>query len=524
MTMSSIPDFSSMNEADRLKYFEEQQKKQKELVDQSIKSKQTMSAMRVRPIFQQARDHATKASTTSSVPSKVSPPAPFSGTSTSANNMLRLAFGENPFRPKQRFGQNGFIPDTQHIFVLLSAMDNKMASTRKFVEGCEFWTPLISQYYLSVLIFIQVARAKHEAGLLSGELADVYDLFCGHSPAINLNALPVPGPFLNLLSQIAAHIPHLVDMDNICPIVPNNLEVTNTNYYKYEGTCANLLGRLPNVPYILDQIHVVAEQLRASPVGIDVANQGRVIHKTIFGTSMFNTNSGSAGAAAMWNTRVPYQANISDDAKYVSADPAARHPFFLNRGLLSQITDYAALINVSELASASAAAITLSWTQFLGLDNMPFFLQVVRIMSWYSKFWQGSSDLMSFTPSGHTGGQTSFEVVSPPVNLAAITADGRFYPLDLKMKGFSRNPLAPDADCFDAALGPINLSWTPADMFTGKQAHVGVIADERTLATRRMAGPYFSETVVNITGEINPSSAYAGILNQYYYSSVALKN
>lgn len=520
--MSSLPDFASMNESERLKYFEEQQKKQKDLVDQSIKAKQTMSAMRVRPVFQQAIDGAKSASKSSAVSTKAAPPPPFSGTSASANNMLRLAFGESPFRPKQRFGQNGFIPDSQFLFTLLSIMDMKMTSTRKFVEGAEFWSPLISQYYLAVLVFIQIFRAMHEAGLLSGEAADVYDLFCGHSPAISLTSLPVPGPFLNLLAQYAVHIPHLVDMDNICPMIPNNLDTTNTNFYKFQGLCSNLLGRLPNVPYLLDQIALLRDNLIAAPVSIDVANQGRVLHRTMFGQALFAINA-APGNAAQWNTRVPYAAGVHADAKYISCDPASRHPFFLNRGLISQMTDYAALINVNAPAAHNAATITPSWTQFLGLDNMPFFLQVVRIMSWYSKFWQGSTDLASFSPNGHTSGQNIFSLVNKPAALANIT-DARFYALDLKMKGVARNPLAPESDSFDAATGPINLSWTPADMYGGKLTDTATTATEANLSTHRLGGPFFTESIVDITGEINPTSAYAGILNQYYYSSVALKN
>jgi hypothetical protein len=521
--MSSLPDFASMNEADRLKYFEEQQKKQKDLIDHSIKAKQTMSAMRVRPVFQQALDGAKTASKASSVPTRAIPPAPFSGTSTSANNMLRLAFGESPFRPKQRFGQNGFIPDSQFIFTLLSTMDMKMTSTRKFIEGAEFWSPLISQYYLAVLVFIQIFRAMHEAGLLSGEAADVYDLFCGHSPAISLNALPVPGPFLNLLSQLSVHIPHLVDMDNICPMIPNTLTVTNTEFYKFAGNCANLLGRLPNVPYLLDQIAQLRDKLNQTPLDIDVANQGRKIHHVAFGQPMF-ANNAAPGNVAMWNSRVPFAATLSADAKYIACDPASRHPFFLNRGLLSQMSDYSALINVTAPAAFNDPAITPSWTQFLGLDNMPFFMQVVRVMSWYSKFWQGSTDLASFSPNGHTSGQNIFTLVNKPRDLNSIINGGRFYPLDLKMKGKARNPLAPESDSFDAATGPINLSWTPADMFAGKSADDAPTATEASLSTHRLGGPFFDETVVDITGEINPTSAYAGILNQYYYSSVALKN
>ncbi|AZT88579.1 capsid protein [Drechslerella stenobrocha partitivirus 1] len=520
--MSALPDFSAMNETDRLAYFKEQQEKQKELVDQSIKAKNTMSALRVRPVFQQAIQSAKSAPSSSVVPTRSVLPPAFSGTSSSANNMMRLAFGENPFRPKQRFGQNGFIPDSQFIFTLLAAMDQKMASTRKFIEGAEFWSPLISQYYLSVLVFVQIFRAKHEAGLLSGEAADVYDLFCGHAPAIALNSLPVPGPLQNLLSQIATHIPHLVDMDNVCPLVPNNLDVTNTMHYQYNGNCVNLIGRLPNVPYLLDQIARLRDALNATPIAIDVANQGRVIHQNAFGRALFATNN-APGNAALWNTRVAFATNVEDSAKFIACDPAARHPFFLNRALISQLADYAALINVQQPAAFDAAAITPSWTQFLGLDNMPFFLQVVRVMSWYSKFWQGSDNLANYSPNGHTAGQSIFRLVAPPANRDSITTGGRFYPLDLKIKGQSRNPLAPDADSFDAALGPINLSWTPADFFTGKSGQVAPIADETSLLTHRIGGPFFSESVVNVTGEINPSAAYAGLLNQYYYSSVALK-
>lgn len=520
--MSALPDFSAMNETERLNYFKEQQDKQRELVDQSIKAKNTMSALRVRPVFQQAIKSAKTAPTTSVIPTRTVPPPPFSGTSASANNMMRLAFGENPFRPKQRFGQNGFIPDSQFIFTLQAAMDQKMASTRKFIEGAEFWSPLISQYYTSVLIFIQIFRAKHEAGLLSGEAADVYDLFCGHAPAIALNSLPVPGPLQNFLSQIATHIPHLVDMDNVCPIVPNNLDVTNTEYYVFQGTNTNMLGRLPNVPYIMDQIARLRDALNATPIGIDVANQGRVLHQNAFGRALFATNA-APGNAALWNTRVAYANNVPANARFISCDPASRHSFFLNRALISQLADYSALININQPAAHDAAAITPSWTQFLGLDNMPFFLQVVRVMSWYSKFWQGSDNLANYSANGHTAGQNLFTAVAPPANVNAITAGGRFYALDLRIQGRSRNPLAPDADSFDAALGPINFSWTPNDMFNGKSAQIANIADEASLSHSRIGGPFFSETVVNVTGEINPSAAFAGLLNQYYYSSVALK-
>jgi hypothetical protein len=506
---NALPDFASMNETERKAYFDEEQKKQQSLIDSSIKAKATMGALRVRPVFTQAIDSAKNASTTSAVSHKTAPLPAFSGSSSSSTNMMRLAFVDNPFRVQTHFGINGFIPDVNHLFLLLSMMDAKMVSTRKFIEGCEFWLPFISQYYMSVIVYLQIFRAMDAAGILTGQALDVYEIFCGLSSTVTLSSLPVPGPFLNFLSQISAHLPHLADMSTIVPAIPCDLVSTNNDYYYFTGTCANLIGRLPNVPVILSQFRTAANN------DFTAANQGRILNHSIIGGMLFDTTA-APGNAALWNTPVAFTTPASMMSHF-GQDPSSRYPVFISGPLITQFETYRAMASPPTFPNRAATGNpNLTWTTFLGLNNMGFFLDCVRIMTWYSKYWQGSTSFSQFAANGHTGGQSEF-TLNTQEHDATLRA-GRFPAHDFTFKGKSRNPLAPDSDSFDAALAPINLN-SLHDRQVGHSATY-----QYNNPAQRIGGPFFELSTTHVTGDLKPSNAYAGLLTNYYYSSVALKN
>jgi hypothetical protein len=83
-------------------------------------------------------------------------------TSSGTPNILRLA-STQPFYTVTNLATSHYVPSLINLFAILATMDAQMVNTHKFTQSNPNWHPLISQLFISMMVYIHVIRCMMES-------------------------------------------------------------------------------------------------------------------------------------------------------------------------------------------------------------------------------------------------------------------------------------------------------------------------------------------------------------------------
>jgi len=253
-----------------------------------------------------------------------------------------------------------------------------MVTTHKFTQSNPVWHPLVSQLYISLLIYIHIIRCMVESDTSNIELLQFYDLLYRH---LGLESLVVPGPLVPLFAAITLSSSPHEWLGNICPTIPMTTGASAHNGFLLQS---RLYMCLPSIPFIIDQLY-------------ELATLGAL----------------TDGQYATWQNRISNiftsAANNTTEAIYNVLTPNARFHTFVPRTMAEKFATYMPSLNLpSRLThTATASQTEMSYLQFFGFEAYDttgtasnWLTTVGPIMSTYSSFFQGSVSLMSISPIG----------------------------------------------------------------------------------------------------------------------------
>jgi hypothetical protein len=452
-----------------------------------------------RNVVAEARRELTDASSSAAEPRTPAPPKTFTRASDrSAANATRLVFGSNPFHLRTRFVDNAFFPNFLHLFMMLSLADRKMSATDKFVRVAEFWTPLVSRIYVSVLLIIQVLLAMKSAGRLSHDNETFVNWFVSTFP---LNTLPVPGFLVNSLQCISNVAVAATNYRSHCPELP---ELVPTQPRRLFMICNNLAMRLPNIPVLINQLaaHYATVNV-ANPVPTpDTVGRWNAFGQTVFATALTGAPTSTSDRTAI--TAVPVE------QQWLFASPGFE-PYLGNKNIGSNLLEYAGemlalLPTAFRPAAAPTAGTAVTWRTFCGFGTSHrWFTEFARIMTDYSKHVKESCSMADISHIGHAGALIR---ASNPANLYAVPTT-RYPDIDYTMSNVAvKSASVSESDELDGAVALVNT----AELTAAPLAVHGFAA-----LTPLHRGPYYELLDQRIAVELNPVDGFGQVFSDHYH-------
>jgi len=338
--------------------------------------------------------------------------------------------------------------------------------------------------------------------------------------------LPVPGPLIPFFTALSVSSPLLLDYESVSPFLPPVPLATEHRSYVPAN---NLAGRVPSPNVILDQHRAY---LSAVQTAADDAARKTAVLQWPFFLRRIHKQAGAANPAHNDRAHSPLAPLGADptnpyDRTALSGDAQARilgltpfHQtgFSVSTRSLNPIVDSRAYIQALlpqsrtiDADPATRATASLSWRQFLGLEDFEYLDEVLRVMTLYCKHLKSSTILGAIPPVGHTAGQHVAVKVALSGNITT-----RFPQITHAFRIQGRNNQTPSADNSDAAITAVNYSW-----FTTQGWHDfdDTTAEVHTTASvNRLRGPFFHKLpLVKRSDTVTPSAAYSSIITDYYH-------
>nr|BBU59855.1 capsid protein [Rosellinia necatrix partitivirus 23] len=455
-----------------------------------------------RDVVREARQELVNARTSAPAPSVPVGPKAFTRSSDrSAANAIRQVYASNPLTARTHFGLNFFIPNFLHIFQMLYLMDRKMVATDKFTRTSEFWTPLVTRIYISVLLYVQILLAMQSAGRLDGDNELFLEWFLR---TFKPSTLPIPGPIVNLFATLSNAAVSATNYKSHAPTLPPKPHTRGQDLYLFTTTLAS---RLPNVPALLNQYHAhLTFALPAAANNAETIGRWPSFGHTVFAAALL----GAAPATAFEQTAVNGANNAARNWLFQS--PGFLQPLFTTRNIGSNLQDYAPamlpMLPAIFVSTANALPNGVpTWRQFLGLQTeFQWFTEFARIMTDYCKFFKESCSMADIAHVGHSG---SLIRASNPANLYAVPAT-RFATLDLTMSNATSYTHAiSESDEIDGCVALFNTD----EITTTAGLPVGVTHANPPLH----GGPYYALATAKTAAEINPVDGFGQILTDHYH-------
>jgi hypothetical protein len=441
-----------------------------------------------------------------------------------AENCLRYSIGPNPFSRVIRPGDNYFIPDAEHLFRALDATDLLMVGTKKFTDAALGWHPLISRYYISLLVYLQIFRCMQTMGVLDPNTSMQIDQLLQRFP---LECWPVPGSIKPFIAALTVSNPDFEDLGDVCPYVPPRPSIVPA----YAAFADNLNGRLPNPIIIRDQFNAILANLETQ--ADNAARVNAAATWPSFMTNVINTAVTTAAPAHPYDT-TPFIDGLPSHVVRDYNGPGLNSGFHLTSSAAQILVDnrYRLRLAFGTRLRANTDFTNYTWMQTLGLSNYNVLDVCLPIMAIYTSHISASVTLADISPVGPMCAQVmcTLETLlpAPEVNDATavppVASSTRFMPHDLTFRAESANRQIVPADASDGVITAINLSkLADGDGIDRNEDPLAVINPR--YHTNRLGGPFFDAfPTLDNTVPVNPSASFSTIISANYHSQTPLRS
>jgi hypothetical protein len=371
-----------------------------------------------------------------------------------AHNAMRLILGlSSPYYPATLRGINTYIPSFHRAYIILDSCDEQMSTTKQFYDGSAGWHPIISRYYIAVLLHIHVFSAMRSAGQLRYAAALFYDQFVNNHP---LETLPIPGPLVPVFQSLASSIPSTEELDNVVPELPLACSASRaTNCHLANA----FLGRIPSPAALLDQyVRLITFASARNNANTQFTNSVQDVADWNGFLTVLCGNDLTAIPAAT-DSAITKRAITSTvlEETLSSHSPGLNQPVWCSPSIAEKLQSQGRRLKgiIPTAMTADTSTNSIGWDRYMTVDttaNAAFFDTVTTWMTNYSKFFRSSKPLSEISPAGHTAGQVTY---LPTATLATPTT--LYTAFNPAFEASVRNLACPDSDKLDAAVSLLNV-------------------------------------------------------------------
>lgn len=432
-------------------------------------------------------------------------PIPFSGApkTEGAPALLEISAAV-PMYTVQRRSVNYFVPNFQFMFWILSLCDNMMLSTHRFTQSAPAWLPIVSQLYISVLVWYQILRIY----VHTGYGIQFADYVRNMEQVLRLDECLVPGPLVPFLESLAATNGPFDWIGDIIAAIPNFDDLWQPTFHIPNE---QQLHYLPWPVVLLDQLVNFATWVPTAPQ--TVYGHFRWYHNVFSVASSLNTNRyrryllSPPGAGSLFCTE--------------SQTNAARgywNTLFSTFDRVGSATNNIRMNNVLQI---------IGFQTTTGAAQADWFQYVAIVMQKYGMYFNGSKQLKAISPVG-----LGASMVHGTLDVSANASDwlypanypGPFFtnrfappheiPSELRFSfGHSDHELEEVAEQYQL-LTSTNVSFSSVPTQHGRT--------QLTDALTRV-GDYWTMLQHRQIDDINFKHQFAQLIASRYHQSVALK-
>jgi hypothetical protein len=385
------------------------------------------------------------------------------------------------------YSPSTFIPDMSTTFYTLAYMDTTMASTKRWTDNCMGWVPPISQMYISLLIYVHIARAMDSSSLL-GPMSELKVFLDTFNTVFPMTDLWVPGPLVPMFRNLSAFWPSLDDQfGNVSPTLPDSPSWSARTFFSLGQLAQTDVPNknLPNISVFISRLRTICALAVSTPNNTGMtqpaftnAMNGPNRCNQLFGRTVDNTEVAalsSPGSMFAYPDQLPLWINAN---------------YSISRLQIPQ--------DLSLGAAPSTPAD--SWTSFIRFANNEhtWFGPVSAVMAKYSQFWNGSTTLSEIAPNTSAACAVKLrydpfltdihqapifhpavaQVVPPnpnPQNIVAVDAVDAYYALRTSARVVVDGTIAlkgmPDAHVFASSVFTYNAYDDDADQAAARHGN-----------------------------------------------------
>jgi len=401
----------------------------------------------------------------------------------------------------QRLQPNFYFPSALAFFQTVSACDRAMVATKKFLDGTESWTPFTSQYYASLLFYLQVFRTYSKSGIPDQAGFDFVDMFEAN---IDLKNIAVPGPWVPFIRSLSVVEAHHESFANIAPILPAIVSSPLTAQGHYSWLTA-VNRTLPNPLLPMDQTIALANWARTD------ANPAFISYRNVMGLTL----------SSVTDTNNVFQLLLGPTASSWSAQSRGR-----TMTTWEFWNDNRRLLPTRLAHDYAGANVVDSYLKLFGLENLDnsrnhgFFDVIKNDMALYCQFFKGSVPLSTIDVVGSGAGiprhsvrdeAATSEFFYPSYNQLSTRrhAQGhRMFPTDMQFN-MSHGDLS--LDTVDEQYSMSTLINTDIGTVTAPPGHNPVVSADL------VEGPFWDITVMRRARRFSPIPSYSTVIPAYYH-------
>nr|QLC36776.1 capsid protein [Sarcosphaera coronaria partitivirus] len=367
-------------------------------------------------------------------------------------------------------GKSYYIPSSWSFFKILEIMHENCSENSSLHKFCAQYHAGLSRVYYGIIWIIQVLRARQAAGALEQSEFQFLKYFENN---FNFEELPVAGPLVLALGNVASFKPEGDVYDFVVPKLPN-LSV-NTASAIYRNDRNHLF--IPPVPFMIDFMYKFGAMTAAQMATALTNDQFEPFDKT--------TGASLAG--------VPFGAD------FVSLSTIQEHsltlPGISPAWYHSTSTMIAKRMPIKRMRLPNVAAYPKNTVKsFCGFDvEHDWFSKVIAVAGAEAKYFAGSTVLSNVLPT--TGRSSVLNGVhnTRPHNIPALTDWYPDFPFNMKATYSSTEVMSPD----DFHIGALSSTM----MVIPNAATNGSFAGIGTRAAQDKTGDYFENNLLRFSSD-----------------------
>jgi hypothetical protein len=429
--------------------------------------------------------------------------------STSASPPALRLVANLGYYTEQQLQTSMYVPTCITLFYMLYELDLHMVNSYRFLQSAPDWHPLISQIYISVLVYVQIFRAQREAGFIDPEcLAFLRDF----EVTYDLRNLHIPGPLVPFFQALTLSSGPFEWIGDICPGFQVTSLPLGRNHFALRRDAMLLL---PNIALAIDQL----QWLFAQPA---------TVTDTLVASSFYSNIFNQAAAA-------------TGTFRNLMLCPNARFHVYMvptQIGILRSRAAYFQFPTRYLGTSASTARLTIS--QFLRFTDAQgsfynWFDTIARTMQRYCQFTHHSSTLQAISPTGlgassvRVDFQANLSLIPAAVETEDIPGTGDNSttpptPATQRYQNYRPTRFLIQANHCDVELDELPEQYGLLTALNGDWHNVANGAVDAPLNATIREGPYWSLPVVRLSPTTQPTRGFGTIISSEYTSDTRIQS
>lgn len=427
----------------------------------------------------------------------------FTSSSAGIDPLLNVISNINVSVP-QRLEPNFFFASGIGLMQAVSATDQAMAMTKKFLDATESWHFTVSHWHAAFIWHLQIFRTYEKSGVPDIEAVHFLNWVEKH---IDLKNIPVPGSWAPYIKALTVCEAHHESYGNVAPLLPtiSSSNIALASRYSWPGP---VVRNIPSPILALDQLRAYSE------FNPGQNNDPFIMHRSLFGRPI----SGANGQAFFPIMLAPNAASWSSQSR--TRQTVSNGFWRDNRSILPERYPHTAIANQSNHVD--------NYFKYFGFQNLDnswnhrFIQTFLNDMSIYCQFVKGSVPLSTIDVVGLGAG------IPRNAMLNSAEAVVYVYPTDTQMaanRHTAGHRTFPVLSEFTMEHGDLTLDTvgeqyamsTLVNLDLSRVSYPQGSAWQRITPRVTIDGPFWDITTMRHARGFNPILGLATIVPAYYH-------